>query len=89
MNLLVLRKLLVLINLRLLISQDSALISMRKNVKKKIAQFKSGKKEDLSEFVGKVQAILSKSENLKSEDQTEAEDIDMSMFAEVKEDTNE
>ena len=89
MNLLVLRKLLILINLRLLVGQDAALIGIRRDVKKKIAQCKSGKNEDLQSFVDKVKSILSKSDVVKSEESTELESIDMSMFESVKGETNE
>ena len=89
MNLLILRKLLVLINLKLLVGQDSALISIRRDVKKKIAQCKGGKNEDLQSFVDKVKVVLSKSDVVKPEVNTELEDIDMSVFGQVKEEVNE
>ncbi len=89
MNLLILRKLLVLINLKLLVGQNSALISIRRDVKKKIAQCKGGKNEDLQSFFDKVRVVLSKSDVVKSEVDTEVEDIDMSLFGQIKEEANE
>ena len=87
MNLVNLRKLLVLINLRLLVSKDSVLIGIRKEVKKKIAQCKSGKNEDLQSFFEKARGIVSKTNGADKE--AEFEDVDMNIFSEAKEKTNE
>jgi hypothetical protein len=91
--LMVLRKLLVVINLRLLVNSSIELIVARRNVKKKIAQYKSGKHEDVSALVERINVLLSKNDNIKTNENTEFNQIDASMFSQdavdKKEDVNE